>query len=44
MGVSIFSTAAMKNIDVPVLTRVWQELEYRIDVLPVTGGAYTEHT
>jgi hypothetical protein len=24
--------AAMKNIDAPMLTRVWQELEYRIDV------------
>jgi hypothetical protein len=24
--------AAVKNIDVPMLTRVWQELEYRIEV------------
>jgi hypothetical protein len=24
--------AAVKNIDAPILTRVWQELEYRIDV------------
>jgi hypothetical protein len=24
--------AAVKNIDATVLTRVWQELEYRIDV------------
>jgi hypothetical protein len=24
--------AAVKNIDVPMLTRVWQELEYRTDV------------
>jgi hypothetical protein len=23
--------------------RVWKELEYRIDVCPVTRGAYTEH-
>jgi hypothetical protein len=25
--------AAVKNIDAPMLTRVWQELEYLIDVL-----------
>ena len=25
------------------LTRVWQELEYRIDVCPVTRGAHIEH-
>jgi hypothetical protein len=24
--------AAVKNIDAPMFTRVWQELEYRIDV------------
>ena len=27
----------------PMLTRVWQELEYHIDVCRVTGGAYIEH-
>jgi hypothetical protein len=26
-----------------MLTRVWQELEYRIDVCRVTRGAHTEH-
>jgi len=26
-----------------MLTRVWQELEYRIAVCRVTGGAHTEH-
>ena len=26
----------------PMLTRVWQELEYRIDVCRVTRGAHTE--
>jgi hypothetical protein len=31
-----------KNIDEPVLTRVWQELEYRIDVCSVTLGAHIE--
>jgi hypothetical protein len=37
--------AAVKNIDVPMLTRacVWQELEYRIDVCRVTRGARIEH-
>ena len=37
------SIAAMKNIDAPMLTRVWQELEYRIDVCRVTSGAHIEH-
>jgi len=31
--------AAVKNM----LTRVWQELEYRVDVCRVTGGAHIEH-
>jgi len=35
--------AAVKNIDATMLTRVWQELEYRIDVCRVTGGAHIEH-
>jgi hypothetical protein len=34
--------AALKNIDAPMLTRVWQELEYRIDVCRVTRGAHIE--
>jgi hypothetical protein len=32
-----------KNIDAPMLTRVWQELEYRIDVCRVTRGVHIEH-
>jgi len=36
-------TAAVKNIDTPMLTHVWQELEYRIDVCRVTRGAHIEH-
>jgi hypothetical protein len=32
-----------KNIDAPMLTRMWQELEYCIDVCPVTRGAHIEH-
>jgi len=35
--------AAVKNIDAPILTRVWQELEYRIYVCRVTSGAHIEH-
>jgi hypothetical protein len=35
--------AAVKNIDAPMLTHVWQELEYRIDVCHVTRGAQVEH-
>jgi hypothetical protein len=35
--------AAVNNIDAPVLTRVWQELEYRIDVCRVTRGVQIEH-
>jgi len=35
--------AAVKNIDASTLTRVWQELEYRIDVCRVTGGTHIEY-
>jgi hypothetical protein len=35
--------AAVKNIDAPMLTRVWQELEYRIDVCRVTRGLHIRH-
>jgi hypothetical protein len=35
--------AAMNNIDAPMWTRVWQELDYRIDVCRVTRGAHVEH-
>jgi hypothetical protein len=35
--------AAVKNIDVPMLTRVWQELEYHIDVCLATRGSHIEH-
>jgi hypothetical protein len=35
--------AAVKNIDAPMLSRVWQEIEYRIDVCRVTNGAHIEH-
>ena len=35
--------AAVKNIDAPMLTHVWQEFEYHIDVCCVTRGAHFEH-
>jgi hypothetical protein len=35
--------AAVKNIDALMLTRVWEELEYRIDVCHVTRVAHIEH-
>ena len=35
--------AVVKNIDAPMLTHVWQELEYRIDVCRVTRGAHIVH-
>jgi hypothetical protein len=35
--------AAVKNIDAPMLTRVWQELECSIDVCRVTRDAHIEH-
>ena len=36
-------TAAVETITPDLLSRVWQELEYRLDVCRVTKGAYTEH-
>jgi hypothetical protein len=33
----------VKNIDAPMLTRVWQEREYCMDVCRVTRGAHIEH-
>jgi len=33
----------VKNIDAPMLRRVWQDLEYRIDVCRVTCGAKIEY-
>jgi hypothetical protein len=35
--------AAVKNFNVPMLMRVWQKLEYHIDVCHVTCGAHIEH-
>jgi hypothetical protein len=35
--------AAVKNTDALMLTRVWQELEFRNDVCRVTRGAPIKH-
>jgi hypothetical protein len=35
-------TDLMKNINAPVLTHLWQELEYHINVCRVTCGAHIE--
>jgi len=43
LGVCARIIAAVKNIDAPMLTRVWQEFDYRIDVCRVTRGARIEH-
>jgi hypothetical protein len=34
---------AVMNIDALMLTRVWQELKYRIDVCRVTRDVHIEH-
>jgi len=35
--------AAVETITPDLLSRVWQELDYRLDVRRVTKGAYIEH-
>jgi hypothetical protein len=35
--------AAVATITPDLLIRVWQELDYRLDVCRVTKGAHTEH-
>jgi hypothetical protein len=34
---------AVDSIDQDMLARVWQELDYRVDLCRVTGGAHIEH-
>ena len=36
-------TEAVATIGNAVLGRVWQELDYRLDVCRVTNGAHVEH-
>jgi hypothetical protein len=39
-GLKLRIKPAVTNINALILTRVWQELEYRIDVWRVTRGAH----
>jgi hypothetical protein len=34
--------AAIATVDVDMLQRTWMELEYRLDIVRVTDGAYVE--
>ena len=36
-------TAALETVIKDMLQQVWHELEYRLDVSRVTGGAHIEH-
>ena len=36
-------TAAVALVDRDMLTRVWNEMDYRIDVCRITKGGYIEH-
>jgi hypothetical protein len=36
-------TAATAGVDEDMLTRVWQEFGYRVDICRVTKGAHIEH-
>ena len=36
-------TAALETVCEDMLQRVWHELEYRLNVSRVTGGAHIEH-
>ena len=36
-------TEVLENVMQDMLQRVWQELDYRLDVCRVTGGAHIEH-
>jgi hypothetical protein len=36
-------TAAVALVDRDMLTRVWDEMDYRIDVCQTTKGGYIEH-
>jgi hypothetical protein len=43
MSVGCIRNGVERHTRVNMLTRVWQELEYRIDVCRVTRGAHIEH-
>jgi len=37
------TTIALETVTQDMLHRVWEELDYRLDVCRVTGGAHIEH-
>jgi hypothetical protein len=43
LAVYVSHMDAVTTIDVHMLERVWQELDYRIDVCRVTKGGHIEH-
>jgi hypothetical protein len=38
-----YETVVANIVDREMLTRVWNEMDYRIDVGRITKGGYTEH-
>jgi len=36
-------TIALETVTQDMLHRVWEELDYRLDVCRITGGAHIEH-
>jgi hypothetical protein len=36
-------TTATAGVDADMLTRVWQEFDYRVDICHVTEGAHIKH-
>lgn len=36
-------TAAIQTVTPDMLQRVWNELEYRVDIARVSGGGHIEH-
>jgi hypothetical protein len=43
LGSSSITTAAVALVDGHMLTRVWDEVDYRIDVCHITKGGHIEH-
>jgi len=39
----IWITIAVDTVNQDMLHRVWEELDYRLDVCQVTGGTHIEH-
>jgi hypothetical protein len=40
---SIHITAAVAMVDRDMLTRIWNEIDYRIDICRITKGGHIEH-